>query len=78
MDASSTITGIVVNSVLKNLIGTNKQPNVAYIIEDDNATNPGLLDPLDTSELYDAFATAGILLGANKQEGMAILNGTAS
>lgn len=77
-DASSTITGIVVNSVLKSLIGANKQPNVAYIIEDNNATNPGLLDPLDTSELYDAFATAGILLGANKQEGMAILDGTAS
>ena len=73
---SSTITGIVVNSVLKSLIGVNKQPNVAYIIEDDDTTNPGLLDPLDTSELYDAFATAGITLGANKTEGMAILDGT--
>lgn len=74
--ASSTITGIVVNSVLKSLIGVNKQPNVAYIIEDDDATNPGLLDPLDTSELYDAFAAAGITLGANKTEGTAILDGT--
>ena len=75
-ESSATVRTIVINSVLKTLVASGKQPNLAYIIEDENATNPGLLDPLDTSELYDAFAAAGITLGANKTEGMAILDGT--
>lgn len=73
---SNTKMSIKVNSVLKSLIANGKQPNVAYIIEDNDVTNPGLLDPIDTSAIYDAFAAAGIMLGANKTEGMAILDGT--
>lgn len=65
-----------VNNANSSLIESGQQANVAFIIEDDDVENPGLITGLTTSEIYDAFAAAGIMLGANKTEGMAILDGT--
>lgn len=71
-------TPLKVHSAPGSLVTPNTtQPNVAYVIEPVNQSNPGLLEDMTTSELYDAFAAAGITLGANKTEGEAILDGTA-
>ena len=69
-------TPLKVNSAPGSVIPSGSQPNVAYIVELINQTNPGLIEDLSTSEIYDAFAAAGIMLGANKTEGEAILDGT--
>lgn len=67
---------LIPNSAPASAVPSGKQPNVAYVVEETNATNPGLLEDMSTSEIYDAFAAAGITLGANKTEGEAILDGT--
>lgn len=72
---ANSATPLHVNSAPGSAIPSGSQPNVAYVIEPTNESNPGLLEDMSTSEIYDAFAAAGITLGANKTEGEAILDG---